>query len=344
MHATLLPLLHTHAYGKRICIYGVAHAGLSVIGPHFSSLSALHTLDMSTPGSWPLKGAAVLGSALATLPVLRDLSLAGVCLEDSGWAAVAAGLRRHPLTSLDLARCSLKAKFRLFGGPGDCGTTLAADVHARTTTGGHACTPCDYGTAGVTPRECGGRVESPGVAAAMGDTLQALDLSGNDLQDNIAWETVCWRQVQSLSALQTLRIGRQGSKHDKQGLLGAAGPGASFRLRALAANSLRHGALTYTLSGALRLHTGLTALDLHDTAVRPGAAAALGALASLRELRLGKCKQLWTADGDWQAVVHALGGLTSLQLLALEGCGLDAVHVVAITQHLSGLTRLQVRC
>lgn len=309
-----------------------------MIGPHFSSLSALHTLDMSTTGSSvALKDVAALASALAALPVLRDLSLSGVRLEDAGWAAIAEALGTHPLTSLSLARCCLKSRFLLFHESGDGGAaaaTLSAVVR-----------PCDSsspgGHSGTTQDEYAG---SPHIAASMRDTLRALDLSGNDLQDMcVAWETLCWRQLQSLPALQTLSIGNQGSKHDAQGLLGAAGPGANFRLRALAANSLRHGALTHTLSGALRLHTGLTSLNVHDTNIHPGVASALGGLASLRELRLGKCTELLAAGGDWRGVVYALGGLTALQLLALEGCALDAVRVVAITHHLSALKRLKVR-
>lgn len=335
----------------------LVYAGLSAIGPHLSGLSNLHTLDVSTPGSYTVKGAD-LASPLGALRALRDLSLSGVELEDPGWADVARELRSTPLTALRLSRCGLSQGFVLLHTDGEAapGCTVQADV----STGAHACVAGCGRAAGAGERSaCMGHVAlghgggdtrglscrgCAGGAQPMRATLVVLDLSGNHLLPPPSG--VCFEQLRSLSGLQTLALGKANSRDEESDVLFVAGSGAKFSLRALDVSLVHHSSLTPALCDALRTHTGLTALSLEGSGATAGIAEGLRGLGRLRELRLGKCEALWqsgVAGGGWRSVARALGALTALRLLGVNACGLNPRRAVVLTQELSGLKQLRVR-
>lgn len=311
-------------------------AGLPLLQAHLSGLSSLHTLDVSTPSTCDTD-ADGLAAALGALCALRSLSLSGVSIGTAGWASIAQRLGALPLTLLNLGKCSLDSSFLLLHAP-EAAVAAGMHAHAAEPPDSPSCPPttrpaCEFGAESAT---------SGGSSMRMRDTLVELDVSNNAFN---MLHAACYDQLQSLPALQGLAIGKVGcgglcaARH----LLPAIGEGAAFRLRALDVRGLVLGGHFGMLCAVLRVHTGLTALNLSCTGMPDGVAEVLQDLPQLRELRLGGNPAVWADGGDWRGTVRVLAALTALRLLSLEDCDLRKRHALALTQHLTGLTQLKVR-
>eukprot|EP00892_Ulva_mutabilis_P000494 jgi/Ulvmu1/10445/UM062_0042.1 len=322
--------------------------GLSILAPHLSLLSSLHTLDISgsqcrTPyalwhkDSWDATKEQPPMEALATLPALRDLSLGGIGLSDTGWAAISQHLSTRPLTSLNLSNCGLKRKFQLLHSTpctpstDDPYTTAPSAADARA-----AEDPDSHNPAGD------GAASTAGTMWVLHDTLVHLKLSHNDFR---GMSGACCGQLKSLPALQTLDVSVPVSSRDHHlistSIVKAIGSGAAFRLRSLDIQGLGLGPHGAMLRAALRVHTGLTALNLSATRADVALIEALQCVLQLRSLWLDSNPELWQMGTDWRHAVHVLGTLTALRVLSLASCHLHDRQVVALAQHLTSLSNLK---
>lgn len=330
---------------------GSSHAnpcptGISAIGPHFSELSNLHTLDISTPNKYRVEQSdcAHLADALGTLRALRDLSLSGARVNDSGWSEIALRLAASPLTSLDISRCGLSNQFSLL--PSSYATD-AASMHGGTSseanTAGSNDGTCSHRTSttgsevssGFVDTGGGGEVNSPGTHSARGmhDTLQVLNLSGNHLHLP-ALRQGGLEQLQDLANLRTLSLGNQTrdeyfTTDRDRSFVRMAGPGANFALRSLDVSQVKYAKFTEDLCAVLRHQTALTALCLRDTSVHVGVAEALRGLPYLQELRIGECSELWEHD-RWASSLPFPHGMQTCVSHLPAFCARSAIgHTVA---------------